>query len=151
MYLHSTRVRLHKIYAIHKNRTEIVPNILGHVWLWVEWGGGFPGWRNGPHLRGGMRNDAFIEQRNAVSDYQSGSGIWNSTGRAFGMKLDFRAEFGVENYTRRRNERTITDWNDILAKFTWKNLHEINSSVNYAITPKNPMVRTSECWTRFQN
>ena len=26
-----------------------------------------------------MRNDSFLEQRNAVCDYQSGGGIWNST------------------------------------------------------------------------
>ena len=32
-------------------------------------------WRNGPYRRGGMRNDAFLEQRNAVSDFPSGGGI----------------------------------------------------------------------------
>ena len=35
-------------------------------------GGGVPRmaeWRNGPYLRGGMRNDAFLEQRNAVFNY----------------------------------------------------------------------------------
>ena len=73
-------------------------------------GGGFPRmveWLDGPYLRDGMRNDAFLEQRNAVPDYQSGGGIWKSTIAEFGMKLYLRAEFSVEDHTRKRNERII--------------------------------------------
>ena len=64
-------------------------------------------WWNGPYLRGRMQNHAFIEQWNAVTDYPSGGGIWNSTIAEFGLKLYLRAEFGVKDYTRKRNERII--------------------------------------------
>ena len=61
-------------------------------------------WRNGPYLRGRMRNDAFLEQRNAaVPNYHSGGGIWNSTVAEFGMKLNLRAEFGAQGHTRKWN------------------------------------------------
>ena len=39
-----------------------------------------------------MRNDAFFEQRNAVLDYPSGGGIWNSTIMEFRMKLYLEAD-----------------------------------------------------------
>ena len=54
-----------------------------------------------------MQNDAFIEQWNAVTDYPSGGGIWNSTIAEFVMKLCLRAEFGVQDHTRKRNGRII--------------------------------------------
>ena len=64
-------------------------------------------WRNGRYVRGGVRNEDYLEQRNAVPDYPSGGGIWNSTIAEFGMKLYLRAEFGIQDHTRKRNERII--------------------------------------------
>ena len=64
-------------------------------------------WRNGPYLRRGMRNDAFLDERNAVSDYPRGDGIWNSTTAKFGMKLYLPAEFGIQDHTQKQNEMII--------------------------------------------
>ena len=64
-------------------------------------------WRNGRYVRGGVRNEDYLEQRNAVPDYPSGGGIWNSTIAEFGMKLYLRAEFGIQDHTRNRNEKII--------------------------------------------
>ena len=61
-----------------------------------------------------MQNDAFLQQRNAVPDYPSGGGIWNSKIAEFGMKLYLRAEFGIKDHTRNRNEKIIKGgtWNE---------------------------------------
>ena len=64
----------------HLPLISFLSNCMGGVHRWAEW-------PNGPYLRGGKRNDASLEQRNAVADYPSGDGIWKSIITEFGMKL----------------------------------------------------------------
>ena len=68
-------------------------------------------WRSEPYLRSGMRNDAFLEHRNAMPDHQKGGGIRKSTIAAFKTKLYVEAEFCVQDYTRKRMVHGLTKYN----------------------------------------